>query len=68
MTSTAHTYCDLCLSTCGLEVDIDSGRIVAVRSDPPHPFSAGYLCVSPHFPYDHERRAANPTRKCLRQV
>ena len=45
MTRTAHTYCDLCLSACGLEVDIDDGRIVAVRGDEAHPLSAGYLCT-----------------------
>ena len=45
MTTTAHTYCDLCLSACGLEVEIDSGRIVAARGDRAHPLSAGYLCV-----------------------
>ena len=45
MTTTAHTYCDLCLSACGLEVDIDGGRIVAVRGDAAHPLSAGYLCT-----------------------
>ena len=45
MTTTAHTYCDLCLSACGLEVEIDSGSIVAVRGDRAHPLSAGYLCV-----------------------
>jgi anaerobic selenocysteine-containing dehydrogenase len=45
MTRTAHTYCDLCLSACGLEVDIDDGRIVAVRGDAAHPLSAGYLCT-----------------------
>jgi formate dehydrogenase len=45
VTTTAYTYCDLCLSACGLEVDVDSGRIVAARGDRAHPLSKGYLCV-----------------------
>ena len=45
MTITAHTYCDLCLSACGLEVDIEDGQIATVRGDRDHPLSAGYLCT-----------------------
>ncbi len=45
MKSKAYTYCDICLSACGLEVEIDEGRIVAVRGDEDHPLSKGYLCI-----------------------
>jgi len=41
----AYTYCDICLSACGLEVEIEEGRIVAVRGDEDHPLSKGYLCI-----------------------
>ncbi len=45
MKTTATTYCDVCLSACGLEVDIANGQIVDVRGDRDHPLSAGYICV-----------------------
>ncbi|MHB1006529.1 MAG: molybdopterin-containing oxidoreductase family protein [Chloroflexota bacterium] len=36
-----------CPDTCGMlvEVDLDSGRALAVRGDPDHPFTRGHLCA-----------------------
>ncbi len=45
MKRTAYSYCDLCLSACGMEVDIEDGRIVAARGDRAQPLSRGYLCT-----------------------
>jgi formate dehydrogenase len=42
---TRYTNCGICLSACGMEVDIAGGRIVAVRGDKSHPLSRGFLCV-----------------------
>ena len=33
-----------CPDTCGLLVDVEDGRAVAVRGDPEHPYSRGSLC------------------------
>ncbi len=43
-TTTAFTTCPLCEATCGLELTIDSGRIVSARGDREDPFSNGFLC------------------------
>jgi len=38
------TACILCSENCGLEVKTEGRRITAVRGDPAHPDSQGYLC------------------------
>ena len=45
MTVTRHTFCRVCEATCGLEVDVDANRVVAIRPDPKHVVSQGYACV-----------------------
>ena len=46
MTETRHTFCRICESLCGLEVDVDaSGRIEAIRPDPEHVETGGFACV-----------------------
>src|SRR4029079_8288716 len=39
-----RTYCRICIAGCGLEVDVEDGRAVAVRGDADHPLSSGYTC------------------------
>ena len=41
---THRTYCRICIAGCGLEIDVEDGRAVAVRGDDAHPLSAGYTC------------------------
>ena len=41
---TAVSYCRICEPLCGTLVDVDGDTIVAVRGDPDHPSSRGYLC------------------------
>ena len=38
------TWCNLCAVTCGLEMELEDGRIVSVRPDPDSPSSEGYCC------------------------
>lgn len=48
MTDTRHTRytnCGICLSACGMEVDIENNSIVGLRGDRKHPLSRGFLCV-----------------------
>jgi anaerobic selenocysteine-containing dehydrogenase len=45
MTDTRLTFCSLCESFCGLEVDVNNNRIEAIRPDPDHVVSSGYVCV-----------------------
>lgn len=45
MTETKLTFCSLCESFCGLEVDVEDNRITDIRPDPDHVVSNGYVCV-----------------------
>lgn len=42
---TKLTFCSLCESFCGLEVDVENNRIAAIRPDEKHVVSQGYACV-----------------------
>ncbi len=41
---TVRSFCRVCTSVCGILVDIDGDRVVAVHGDGEHPFSHGYTC------------------------
>ncbi len=45
MPETRLTFCSLCESFCGLEVDVEANRISAIRPDDNHVVSRGYACV-----------------------
>ena len=43
----AHTHyrsCTLCEATCGVAIEVEGDRVVAIRGDEADPFSRGYLC------------------------
>lgn len=42
---TRYTFCRTCEATCGLEVDVEDNRVVAIRPDKAHVVSQGYSCV-----------------------
>jgi anaerobic selenocysteine-containing dehydrogenase len=42
---THRSFCRFCHAVCGIEVDVEDGRAVAVRGDKDHAVSQGYLCV-----------------------
>ena len=44
MPQTKKTFCRFCHVFCGLEVDIDDNKVVAVRGDHDNPVSEGYTC------------------------
>jgi predicted molibdopterin-dependent oxidoreductase YjgC len=41
---TERSYCRICTSLCGILVDIEGEKVVAVRGDRDHPVTRGYLC------------------------
>ena len=45
MVTTKRTFCSLCESFCGLEVDIENNKIVDIRPDNDHVVTQGYACV-----------------------
>lgn len=44
MVETRKTFCRFCHVFCGLEVDVEGGRVVEVRGDRDNPVSCGYTC------------------------
>lgn len=41
---TKRTYCRVCITQCGLVVDVAGDQILKVRGDKEHPLTAGYTC------------------------
>jgi anaerobic selenocysteine-containing dehydrogenase len=48
-----------CPDTCAMLVEVEDGRVLGVRGDPRHPFTAGSLCPKVH---DYEQRVYHPDR------
>jgi len=44
MPETIHTFCRICEVLCGLEADIESGEVTALRPDPDHVATSGFAC------------------------
>ena len=42
---TKITFCRICEATCGLEVEVEDNRVVAIKPDPKHVVSEGFVCV-----------------------
>lgn len=65
---TIRTTCKIgaCEPFCGLEVDVEDGRMVAVRPDPEHPVTAGYACIKGMHVPDYQNdpdRLLHPLRR-----
>ncbi len=58
---TARSTCPYdCPDACGLLVDVEGGRAIAVRGDPEHPYSRGTLCPKMN---EYERTVHSPERR-----
>ena len=44
MLETKKTFCRFCHVFCGLEVDVQDNKVIAVRGDHDNPVSEGYTC------------------------
>jgi anaerobic selenocysteine-containing dehydrogenase len=44
MIETHKSFCRFCHVFCGVEVDVEDGRILSVRGDPDNPVTRGYTC------------------------
>ena len=40
----AFRTCPLCEATCGLQLEIEDGRVTRIRGDAEDPFSKGFIC------------------------
>jgi anaerobic selenocysteine-containing dehydrogenase len=60
------TVCVLCSHNCGLRVDVEAGKISAVRPDKGNPITHGYSCNKgfqiKHY-VDHDERVETPLRR-----
>jgi len=45
VTEIRHTFCRICESLCGLEVEVDGERVVGIRPDKEHVATQGFGCV-----------------------
>jgi len=68
---TVRTMCPMnCHPTlCGMLVDLEDGRVVAVRGDPDNPDSRGFLCMRGHASreiIDNPHRVLHPLRRTAR--
>jgi anaerobic selenocysteine-containing dehydrogenase len=61
--ATAQTFCRICEALCELEVDVDDGRVTAIRPDPDHLATDGFGCTKglrQHEMYASEDRLKQP--------
>ncbi len=66
MPETHNTFCRICEALCGLEVDVDEGRIVDIRPDAAHVGTEGFGCpkgLKQHMLYDSPDRLRHPLRR-----
>src|SRR5262249_16017822 len=47
MTETHYRACHLCEAMCGIAIDTEGGRIVAIRGDADDPFTPRHVCPKP---------------------
>ena len=45
MIETKKSFCRFCHAFCGIEVDVEDNRVLAVRGDPDNAVSQGYTCM-----------------------
>ena len=63
---TKHTFCRICESLCGLEVDVNDNEIVDIRPDAKHLTTYGFACpkgLKQHKMYDSPDRLRYPMVK-----
>ncbi len=63
-----RTTCKIgaCEPFCGIEVEVQDGRMTAVRPDPQHPITAGYACIKGMHVPDYQNdpdRLLHPLRR-----
>jgi anaerobic selenocysteine-containing dehydrogenase len=66
MAETRRAVCCACHQQCGVLVEIDAGRVAAIRGDKEHPFSAGFVCVKGQHAHDqhyHADRVHRPRKR-----
>jgi anaerobic selenocysteine-containing dehydrogenase len=65
---TRRTTCKIgaCEPFCGVEVDVEAGRLAGIRPNPDHPITRGYVCIKGmHVPdyVNHPERLLHPMKR-----
>ena len=66
MSTTHLTFCRICESLCGLEVEVEDDRVVRIRPDQQHVATEGFACkkgLRQHELYSTPDRLASPMRR-----
>ena len=66
MKTTQHTFCRICEALCGLEVDVEDGRVTDIRPDEAHIATRGFACakgLKQHKMYDSPDRLQFPMKR-----
>ena len=67
MAKTVHyRACNLCEAICGLQIEVDEGRVLSIRGDRDDPFSRGHICpkaVALQDIHDDPDRLKHPLRR-----
>jgi anaerobic selenocysteine-containing dehydrogenase len=66
MKETRQTFCRICEALCGLEMDVEDGRITDVRPDTKHIVTGGFACtkgLKQHRLYASPDRLLYPTKR-----
>lgn len=66
MSETVHTFCRICLASCGLEVTVEDNRVTKIAADKQNPHSWQDFCAkgrTAHRLVEHPRRILNPMRR-----
>jgi anaerobic selenocysteine-containing dehydrogenase len=66
MKTTHPSLCRVCTNTCGISVEVEDGRITAIKGDGNNPVYNGYLCIkgSGHQAlYDHPERLVRSLKR-----
>ena len=64
--TTKQTFCRICEALCGLEVDVEDGRVVDIRPDPAHVATGGFACpkgLKQHHLLDNPDRLRWPVKR-----
>ncbi len=66
MKETHQTFCRICEALCGLEADVEDGRVVEIRPDAAHVATGGFACakgLKQHRMYDSPDRLKYPSKR-----
>jgi len=66
MTETHKTFCRICESLCGLEIEVSEERVVSIKPDSNHVATNGFACpkgLKQHKLYDSPDRLTTPQKR-----